>query len=133
MSNAVLNDPGAVKGGVRTILRLENLAVLVAAITAYFTLGLNPWLFVILFFAPDISFTGFAINARTGAIFYNALHSYVLPIALGALGLLLHVEVLWQIALIITAHDAFDRTLGYGLKYTSAFSNTHLGFVGKRH
>jgi hypothetical protein len=31
------------------------------------------------------------------------------------------------IALIWTAHISFDRALGYGLKYFSAFGDTHLG------
>ncbi|MFN0216732.1 MAG: DUF4260 family protein [Saprospiraceae bacterium] len=27
--------------------------------------------------------------------------------------------------------DLEDRALGYGLKYTDSFSNTHLGIIGK--
>jgi Domain of unknown function (DUF4260) len=29
------------------------------------------------------------------------------------------------------AHIGFDRALGYGLKYPSAFGDTHLGQIGK--
>ena len=34
------------------------------------------------------------------------------------------------IAFIWTAHIGMDRALGYGLKYPSAFGDTHLGRVG---
>jgi hypothetical protein len=36
------------------------------------------------------------------------------------------------IAIIWAAHIGFDRALGYGLKYPTAFSDTHLGRIGKR-
>jgi hypothetical protein len=36
-----------------------------------------------------------------------------------------------SIALIWFAHIGFDRALGYGLKYPSAFQNTHMGRIGK--
>jgi hypothetical protein len=28
-------------------------------------------------------------------------------------------------------HSAFDRMLGYGMKYTDSFQHTHLGLIGK--
>lgn len=36
------------------------------------------------------------------------------------------------LALIWTAHIGFDRALGYGLKYATAFGETHLGRLGGR-
>jgi hypothetical protein len=35
--------------------------------------------------------------------------------------------MLLSIALIWVAHIGFDRALGYGLKYATAFKHTHLG------
>jgi hypothetical protein len=35
------------------------------------------------------------------------------------------------IPLVWAAHIGFDRGLGYGLKYPSAFGDTHLGRIGK--
>ena len=58
-------------GNVRTLLRLEGLAMLLAASTAYFALGGNPWLFAALFFAPDLSFLAYTAGPRTGAIAYS--------------------------------------------------------------
>ena len=34
-------------------------------------------------------------------------------------------------AVIWTAHIAFDRTLGYGLKLPAGFHHTHLGRIGR--
>lgn len=41
-----------------------------------------------------------------------------------------HTYVL-AVALIWLAHIGFDRALGYGLKYDTGFSFTHLGRIGK--
>ncbi len=39
--------------------------------------------------------------------------------------------ILLTFALIWVAHIGFDRMLGYGLNYPTAFGHTHLGLVGK--
>jgi hypothetical protein len=33
--------------------------------------------------------------------------------------------------LIMFGHSAFDRLLGYGLKFKDSFNHTHLGHIGK--
>ena len=129
---AISPTAGAVNGNLRSVLRLEGLAAMVAAASSYFILGGNPWLFMLLFFAPDISFAAYAINARVGAAVYNTVHSYILPVLLGGAGWFLGVDLLWQLALVVAAHAGFDRSLGYGLKYASAFNHTHLGAIGRR-
>ncbi len=130
--NDISPTAGAVNGSLRAVLRLEGLSVMIAAASAYFILGGNPWLFVLLFFAPDISFAAYAINARVGAAVYNTVHSYILPVLLAGAGWLLDIDLLWQLALVLAAHAGFDRSLGYGLKYASAFNHTHLGAIGRR-
>ena len=50
---------------------------------------------------------------------------------LAALGLLGLVPSVWPICLIWVAHIAMDRALGLGLKFPSAFHDTHLGRVGR--
>ena len=35
------------------------------------------------------------------------------------------------LALILLAHIAADRALGYGLKYATGFKDTHLGQIGR--
>ncbi|MGT2895857.1 DUF4260 family protein [Streptococcus entericus] len=36
-----------------------------------------------------------------------------------------------MIGSVLSSHVAFDRTLGFGLKYSDDFNNTHLGRIGK--
>ena len=121
----------AVTGAVRTILRSEGAAVLVVATTLYFILGGSWWLFALLFFAPDLSFTGYSAGRELGAQLYNLAHTFIVPAVVGLLGLFLPNDVLQHVALIHAAHIGFDRALGYGLKYPSGFKRTHLGVLGR--
>jgi hypothetical protein len=82
--------------------------------------------FLLLFLTPDLSLIGYAAGPRAGALAYNALHTEVGPLLLGAVGLLTDAGVAVQLALIWLAHIGIDRVLGYGLKYPSAFKDTHL-------
>lgn len=124
------SPPHGATGAVRTWLRLEGLAVVAVAVVL-FARGDHSWiLFAVLFLAPDLSFAGYLAGPGTGARAYNALHSYVGPLALGV-GLLLTGESL-AVPLVWAAHVGFDRALGYGLKYPTAFSDTHLGRIGSR-
>lgn len=132
-SNPLVSPPmGAVTGGLRVVLRLEGLAALVVATSVYFAMGGSWWLYALVFFAPDLSFLAFTVDSRVGARAYNAVHSYLGPAAIGLAGWWLGIGLLWQIALIVAAHIGFDRSLGYGLKYPSAFQHTHLGVMGKK-
>jgi hypothetical protein len=120
---------GAVTGSVRRVLRLEGMAVLLAAGLIYAHQGHSWWLFLALFLAPDLSFLGYLAGAGVGAAVYNAAHSYVGPLAAGALSLL--EPALAPVALIWGAHVGFDRALGYGLKHPTSFQDTHLGRIGR--
>ena len=128
----IQNDFGPVSDQVRTVLRLEGLAVLLAATALYFGLGGAVWLFALLLFAPDLSFAGYAMGNKAGAIIYNIAHNYLVPVAMGATGILLGIEILQHLALIHLAHIGLDRSLGYGLKYASGFKHTHLGELGQK-
>ena len=81
---------------------------------------------VLLFLAPDLSFFGYFAGMRAGATVYDAVHTYVAPLALGAAGVLVDAGIAVQIALIWLAHIGVDRALGYGLKYPDGFKDTHL-------
>ena len=122
--------PAAVTGTPRIILRLEGLAVLALA-TWLFARGGHSWpLFAILFLVPDVSFAAYAMGPRIGALGYNLLHSYVGPIVLGALFVATGRPPV--LALVWAAHVGFDRMLGYGLKYPTAFGDTHMGRIGRQ-
>jgi hypothetical protein len=94
-------------------------------------MGLSWWLYAVLFLVPDVSFAAYGAGPRTGAMVYNALHSTVGPAFLAGIGLFLESPTLLGLAAIWAAHIGFDRMLGYGLKYGSGFSNTHLGRIGR--
>ncbi len=87
--------------------------------------------FAILFLAPDLSFLGYVFGPRTGAIAYNAAHSTIGPLAIGVAACIAGNSPLLATALIWLAHVGMDRALGFGLKYSSAFSETHLGRIGR--
>ena len=122
----------AVSGAPLRILRSEGLVLLAGSIAVYFH-GLDEpwWLIPLLLLAPDALMVGYAASSRTGARLYNAAHSYPAPAILGAASLVAEAS-LWQgVALIWLAHIGLDRALGYGLKYDTAFEDTHLGHIGR--
>jgi Domain of unknown function (DUF4260) len=110
----------------RALVRLEGLAVLAAAVVVYVHDGYSLLAFFLLFLVPDVSFLGYLGGPRMGSIVYNAVHTYLSPLALGIAGVLADGRVPVQVALIWVAHIGFDRALGYGLKYPTAFKDTHL-------
>lgn len=121
---------GAATGVPALILRLEAAAVLALALAAYARAGQGWLVFAALFLVPDLSMLGYLGGRRLGAIAYNIGHSYLVPVALGATGLMIGQPFLVSIALIWIAHIGFDRLLGYGLKYQTAFGHTHLSAKG---
>jgi hypothetical protein len=121
---------GAVDGMPRLLLRLEGLGLALAALYAYHRIGASWWLFAALILVPDVSFAGYLVNTRIGAIAYNTMHVTLGPLILGALGFLLPSFDLIAVALIWAVHIGVDRALGYGLKYGAGFGLTHLGRIG---
>lgn len=124
--------PGFVTRGPRLALRLEGLAMLVAAVAGYRAMGGGLGLFALLFLVPDLSLLGYLAGPKVGAAVYNAGHSLLGPLLLAGLGLAAGSTMMLWCTLIWVAHVGFDRALGYGLKYASAFTDTHLGRVGRK-
>jgi hypothetical protein len=87
--------------------------------------------FALLFLAPDLSFVAFLAGPRVGAAAYNALHSYVGPLALVLLAGAAGQPALLPLGYVWAAHIGFDRLVGYGLKYASGFGDTHLGRMAR--
>jgi hypothetical protein len=121
---------GAVEGMPRLLLRIEGAALTLAAVFMFHRIGGNWWLFAALILVPDVSFAGYLINTRIGAIAYNTMHVTLGPLVCAALGFLLPSFDLLSIALIWAAHVGIDRAFGYGLKYGAGFGLTHLGRIG---
>ena len=116
---------------VTRLLRLDGLAVFVASVGAYSIMGGNWWLFAALILAPDLAFLAIPFGRRAMAMTYDVVHSYLLPITLGAIASLTSEQWLLAVALIWGAHIGADRALGYGLKYPDSIETTHLGLIGK--
>lgn len=111
----------------RQLLRLEGAAVFAVATAAFFALDGAWWAFLLLALAPDIGMVGYLANPRVGALTYNATHVYAAPLALAVLGATLDVRSAALVAAVWTAHIGADRALGYGLKESTSFQDTHLG------
>jgi hypothetical protein len=113
------------------ILRLEGAVMLSLAVFLYVR-GDGGWLlFLLLLLVPDAGLVGYAAGPRVGAITYNALHTTIGPAALAVIGILTESSGAVSMALVWFAHIGMDRTLGYGLKHTSGFRETHLGRIGR--
>lgn len=115
----------------RLTLKFEELAMFLLGIFAFSRLDFAWWWFPVLFLAPDLSMFGYASGHKTGAFLYNLFHHKALAIGLWIFGFIYQHESIQLIAVILFAHSAFDRMLGFGLKYESGFKNTHLGKIGK--
>ena len=110
----------------RRLLHLEGLAVAAGALVLYFDAGYGWLLLVLLALAPDLSMLGYLAGPRIGAAAYNAGHSYISAAIVALASFTLHAHTLDLVAAIWVAHIGFDRLLGYGLKYGTAFGDTHL-------
>jgi hypothetical protein len=121
---------GTVQRGVRTLLRLEDLVCLLIAVALYRQAAGSWALFAGLFLVPDVAMLGYLAGPRVGAAAYNAAHSFVGALLLTVLGFTM-LPAVKLVALIWVAHIAFDRAVGYGLKYADSFGHTHIGMVGR--
>lgn len=119
--------PAQLPHSIRSLLRIEGLALAAISAILYARTGASWWLFAALWLVPDVSMLGYLAGPCRGARVYNAVHTYTLPITLGLSAWLLHAQALVPFALIWVNHIAIDRLLGYGLKYSNGFAFTHLG------
>ena len=107
--------------------RIEAAALLAAAIVAYGLLGFSWSVFALCFFLPDLAILFYLKNPRVGGAAYNLSHFFLWPILVGAFGVLGDSLPAQQAALVWGAHIAFDRALGWGLKYEQSFCHTDMG------
>ncbi|SFS10668.1 protein of unknown function [Granulicella pectinivorans] len=110
------------------LIRLEAAAILVVTLVAYHHLQASAgWFrFAILFLTPDLFMLGYLANPRFGSALYNLGHTVWVPLLLALYAWNAEREATLAVALIWISHIAFDRVLGYGLKYPTYFKDTHL-------
>ena len=110
----------------KLMLHVEGITLLVSAVLLYANV-IGDWgVFVVLLFAPDLTFVGYLVNKAFGSLLYNLFHTYTLALILIGIGVVAGWQLGIALGLINLAHIGLDRMLGYGLKYPSDFKNTHL-------
>jgi len=112
-------------------LRLENLAIGALAIWGFALTDASWVLFAALILTPDLGMLGYLASSSVGALTYNAVHTYLAPVALVAAATLAGWTWGVPVALVWAAHIGIDRALGYGLKAPESFQQTHLGAIGQ--
>ena len=113
----------------KTTLKLEELALFIVGIVAFTFLDIAWWWFLVLLLTPDIGMLGYILNTKVGAITYNLFHHRGIAISLLLFGYYLDSFGILLAGIVMFSHIAFDRMLGYGLKYPDNFKNTHLGNI----
>lgn len=116
---------------VRSYLVLEELTTFIGTLILFgLATSYSWWLYALLFFIPDISFTAYLINTKVGALAYNIFHHKGIMIALILIGYFTQLEWILAIGVIFLGHTSLDRVFGYGLKFSDDFKHTHLGRIG---
>ena len=116
----------------KIIIQLEEIAMLGLGIYLFGLLPYSWWLFLALFLVPDIGMAGYVMNNKIGAFTYNLFHHKGLAILIYLAGIYASNNMLQLSGIILFAHSAFDRILGYGLKYENGFKFTHLDEIEKK-
>jgi len=115
-----------------TLIKIEEFFLFGLSVFFFGQLKLAWWIYPVLFFVPDIGMIGYLAGSRWGAVLYNLIHHKAVSITLYVLGFIINSVTLMLIGLILLGHSSLDRVLGYGLKKTSSFKDTHLGEIGNQ-
>ncbi|KGO90896.1 DUF4260 domain-containing protein [Flavobacterium subsaxonicum] len=115
----------------KTLIQLEEAAMLSLGIYLFSLLPFAWWWFPALILVPDFAMLGYAFGAKAGAWAYNLAHHKGVAIALYIAGVYAGQPTLQLVGVILFAHSSMDRLFGYGLKYEKGFKFTHLGEIGK--
>src|SRR5699024_11277303 len=83
---------------VNLLLRLEGLIVFICCLFFYNYLNGHWILFVVLLISRDISALDYLINIQTGTILYKCFHTYVLPLILLIISILIssHLMIMFE-------------------------------------
>src|SRR5690349_21245395 len=101
----------------KNLVRAEEAMQFLLTVYLSYRLPVPGWWYWAFFLAPDVSFVGYAVNARLGATFYNLVHHKGIAVIFGLIGLYWGLVELQIAGLVLYGHSSFDRACGYGLKY----------------
>lgn len=121
---------GVVTGQPRRWLRVEGFTLLAVAVLLFATTHQPWWLVPLTILLPDLSMLGYLRDSRLGAALYNLGHAYPLPGTVAVAAMATHHPLAEALGLLWLAHIGMDRAAGYGLKYGTDFTHTHLGHIG---
>ena len=102
----------------KTLIKLEELTLVVLSFYLFLALDYAWWWFPLLFFLPDISMIGYLINKASGVATYNFIHHKALSVSLYLVGSFTQMPVLQLAGLVMFGHSSFDRALGFELQQT---------------
>jgi hypothetical protein len=102
----------------KTLIRLEELTLLVLSFYLFLALDYAWWWFPLLFFVPDVSMIGYLINSKVGTATYNFIHHKALAILLYLFSSFTQLPVLQLAGLVMFGHSSMDRALGFDLQQT---------------
>lgn len=125
-----MTAPAAPPTMVNLFLRAEAVAGLAAGITIWLAQDGSFWWFLALVLLPDLSMLGYMAGASVGALTYNLAHNWATGTVILGAGWWADNRIVLLIGALLLAHVGMDRLLGYGLKLTSGFQDTHLGRIG---
>ena len=108
-------------------LKIEGLALAALMLVLTYKSGTSLWFLPITFLLFDLSMIGYALNTKIGAYTYNIGHSTIAPTVLLISGILANNNTSQAWAFAWLFHIGIDRAMGYGLKHTTSFKDTHLG------
>ena len=115
---------------VKSLLHAEGAMICAACLYLLFVHLQMPWWLLPLFIlGPDASMIGYTINLRVGAILYNLFHTFALAVSIAFIGWLIGNQFVLVTGLLLIGHIGMDRAFGYGLKYPTAFKDTHFGRI----
>ena len=112
------------------LLKLEEVSEMLLALLVFTQLPYAWWVLPATFLLPDLSIIGYLAGPRVGASCYNLAHHKAVALAVGVAGWWFAQPLLLLAGTVLLFHSAFDRVLGYGLKFPTGFRDTHLGRVG---
>lgn len=115
----------------KKLIALEEYGMFVLSIIGFGQLDYAWWYYPALILLPDLSMLGYIFGTTAGAVTYNIVHHKLTGVLVFAAGLFCASPVWMLSGIILFGHSSMDRMFGYGLKYTNAFTNTHLGLIGK--
>lgn len=113
----------------KRLLQFEEAAILATCILLLYGSPLHlTWRqYLLLFFSPDLGMIGYTVNPAVGAFTYNLTHHKATCLIVTGIGYYCAIPFVPVLGILFLAHSAFDRVLGYGLKYPDDFKHTSIG------